>query len=51
VLELRDVPVPQRGPGQLRVRVRASTVAKIDIATRTGAISQAGLLGRVVLEV
>jgi NADPH2:quinone reductase len=45
VLELRDVPIPQPGPEQLRIRVRASTVAKIDISTRNGAISQAGLLG------
>jgi NADPH:quinone reductase-like Zn-dependent oxidoreductase len=45
VLELRDVPIPQPRPEQLRIRVCASTVAKIDISTRNGAISQAGLLG------
>jgi NADPH:quinone reductase-like Zn-dependent oxidoreductase len=44
VLELRQIPVPEPATGQLRVRVRASTVAKIDISTRAGAISQAGLL-------
>ncbi|MDP9347476.1 MAG: NADP-dependent oxidoreductase [Actinomycetota bacterium] len=44
VLEVRDIPIPEPGLGQLRVRVRASTVAKIDISTRNGAISRGGLL-------
>src|SRR5258708_32464148 len=44
VLEVRDIPIPEPRLGQLRVRVRASTVAKIDISTRNGAISRGGLL-------
>jgi NADPH2:quinone reductase len=44
VLEVRDIPIPEPGASQLRVRVRASTVAKIDISTRNGAISHGGLL-------
>jgi NADPH2:quinone reductase len=44
VLEVRDIPIPDPGPNQLRVRVRASTVAKIDVSTRNGAISAGGLL-------
>jgi NADPH2:quinone reductase len=27
VLEVRNIPIPEPAPGQLRVRVRASTVA------------------------
>jgi len=36
VLELRDVPTPQPGPGHLRVRVAASGVNRADLLQRRG---------------
>lgn len=44
VLELADVPVPEPGVGQVRVRVDAAAVNPVDIATRAGALTEAGLL-------
>jgi NADPH:quinone reductase-like Zn-dependent oxidoreductase len=44
VIEVREVQTPDPGPGRMRIRVHASTVAKIDISTRNGAISGGGLL-------
>lgn len=46
VLELADLPLPEPGPRQLRVRVAASTVNPIDISTRSGALLAAGLIAR-----
>lgn len=37
VLELRDVPTPEPGPGQLRVRAAASGVNRADLLQRRGA--------------
>ncbi|WP_308257811.1 NADP-dependent oxidoreductase [Pseudonocardia lacus] len=43
VLELVDRPLPEPGPGQLRVRVQASTVNPIDLSHRAGRLASAGL--------
>ncbi|MEI5101982.1 zinc-binding dehydrogenase [Streptomyces sp. PmtG] len=43
-LEMVDVPVPVVGAGQVRVRVAAAAVNPVDAATRSGALSAAGLL-------
>lgn len=37
VLELRDVPLPEVGPGQARVRIRATAVNRADLLQRLGA--------------
>ncbi|WP_410812610.1 NADP-dependent oxidoreductase [Micromonospora sp. 067-2] len=44
VLEIADLPEPEPGVGQLRVRVAAAAVNRIDLSTRSGALSAAGLL-------
>ncbi|WP_051733023.1 NADP-dependent oxidoreductase [Kitasatospora phosalacinea] len=44
VLEVADVPVPVPGPGQVRVRVTAAAVNPVDLQTRSGALTAAGLL-------
>jgi NADPH2:quinone reductase len=44
VLELADVPLPEPGAGQVRVRVDAAAVNPVDIATRAGALADAGLM-------
>ncbi|MGW0203976.1 NADP-dependent oxidoreductase [Nonomuraea sp. NPDC003201] len=44
VLEIVDVPVPVVRERQVRVRVEAATVNPVDLATRSGALSEAGLL-------
>jgi NADPH2:quinone reductase len=44
VLEVAEVPVPQPGPGQVRVRVAAAAVNPVDVQTRSGALTAAGLL-------
>lgn len=46
VLEVTDVPVPEAGPGQVRIRVEAATVNPVDIATRAGFLGKAGLMLR-----
>ncbi|MFD8010072.1 NADP-dependent oxidoreductase [Streptomyces sp. NPDC058955] len=44
VLRIAEVPVPATGPGQVRVRVTASTVHPVDLATRSGVLAEAGLM-------
>lgn len=44
VLEIAEMPRPEPGFGQLRVRVAAAAVNRIDLSTRSGALSAAGLL-------
>jgi NADPH:quinone reductase-like Zn-dependent oxidoreductase len=44
VLEVADVPIPRTGPGQVRIRVAAAAVNRIDLSTRDGALARAGLL-------
>ncbi|MEU1424323.1 NADP-dependent oxidoreductase [Kitasatospora sp. NPDC005751] len=43
-LELVEVPVPEAGPGQVRVRVSAAGVNPVDAVTRSGALVAAGLM-------
>ncbi|MER7370567.1 NADP-dependent oxidoreductase [Nonomuraea wenchangensis] len=44
VLQIADVPMPVAGEGQVRIRVEAATVNPVDLATRSGALTEAGLL-------
>jgi NADPH:quinone reductase-like Zn-dependent oxidoreductase len=44
VLEIVERPDPTPGPGQLRVRVVASSVNPIDLSARAGRLTQAGLM-------
>ena len=44
VLQVAEVAVPAAGPGQVRIRVEAATVNPVDLATRSGALTEAGLL-------
>lgn len=44
VLEVAEVPVPVPGEGQVRIRVEAATVNPVDLATRSGALAEAGLM-------
>lgn len=44
VLEVADVPVPAPGAGQVRIRVEAAGVNLVDVATRAGALVEAGLM-------
>ena len=44
VLEVADLPEPRPGPGQVRIRVAAAAVNRIDLSTRSGALTRAGLL-------
>lgn len=44
VLEITEVPVPDPGPGQLRIRVTATAVNPVDLHTRSGGLTAAGLL-------
>lgn len=44
VLEVAEVPVPEPGPGQVRIRVEAAAVNPVDLATRSGALTEAGLV-------
>lgn len=46
VLEVVDVPIPEPGPRQVRVRVAGSSVNPIDLSTRSGALAHGGLLVR-----
>lgn len=45
LLELRDVPVPKPGPGQVLIKVRRSTVNPSDVAFVTGTYGQPRLAG------
>src|SRR2546427_12349429 len=44
VIELADIPVPQPGTGQVRIRGRAAPVHPVDIATRAGRLAEHGLM-------
>ncbi|GAB2602134.1 NADPH:quinone reductase [Paractinoplanes abujensis] len=44
VLDVAEVASPEPGPGQVRIRVAAACVNRIDISTRDGALARAGLL-------
>ncbi|WP_206788311.1 NADP-dependent oxidoreductase [Amycolatopsis sp. MtRt-6] len=44
VLEFAEVPVPEPGPGQVRIRVAAAAVNPVDLATRSGALTAAGVI-------
>lgn len=44
VLDAVDMPVPAPGPRQVRVRVVASSVNPIDLSTRAGRLTEAGLM-------
>src|SRR5438067_10810967 len=44
VLELAEVPTPQVGVGQLRIRVEAAAVNPVDAATRAGVLTDVGLV-------
>ncbi|MFI0463487.1 alcohol dehydrogenase catalytic domain-containing protein [Saccharopolyspora sp. 5N102] len=41
---IAEVAVPEAGPRQVLIRVAAATVNPVDLATRTGALTDAGLL-------
>ena len=41
---IAEVPVPDVGPGQVRIRVEAAGVNPVDLATLSGALTEAGLL-------
>ncbi|MFD8704821.1 NADP-dependent oxidoreductase [Kitasatospora sp. NPDC059648] len=45
-LELVEVKRPVAGPGRVRVRVEAAGVNPVDALTRSGALAEAGLMGR-----
>jgi NADPH:quinone reductase-like Zn-dependent oxidoreductase len=44
VLESVEVPVPEPGPGQVRIRVAAAAVNPVDAATRSGLLTEAGII-------
>lgn len=44
VLESVEVPVPAPGPGQVRIRVTAAAVNPVDLATRAGVLTAAGVI-------
>ncbi|WIX91573.1 NADP-dependent oxidoreductase [Amycolatopsis sp. DG1A-15b] len=44
VLEFAEVSVPEPGPGQVRIRVAAAAVNPVDLATRSGVLSAAGVV-------
>ncbi|WP_433889411.1 NADP-dependent oxidoreductase [Streptomyces sp. CA-111067] len=44
VLDVVTVPLPEPGPGQVRIRVEAAAVNPVDLATRSGALAEAGLM-------
>lgn len=44
VLQVVEVDVPEPGVGQVRIAVEAATVNPVDLATRSGALVEAGLM-------
>ncbi|KAA2254099.1 NADP-dependent oxidoreductase [Solihabitans fulvus] len=44
VLEIANVAVPAPGRGQVRIRMTAASVNPVDLATRSGALTEAGLV-------
>ncbi|RAY11583.1 NADP-dependent oxidoreductase [Actinomadura craniellae] len=44
VLEIAETPQPEAGPGQVRVKVVASSLNLIDLSARTGRLTAAGLV-------
>jgi NADPH:quinone reductase-like Zn-dependent oxidoreductase len=44
VLRVVDIPIPEPGAGQVRVRVSGSAVNPIDLSTRSGALANSGLI-------
>ncbi|WIX99893.1 NADP-dependent oxidoreductase [Amycolatopsis mongoliensis] len=44
VLESVEVPLPEPGPGQVRIRVAAAAVNPVDVATRAGILTVAGVI-------
>lgn len=44
VLELAELAVPDPGPGQIRVRVQATAINPVDLATRAGSLVELGLM-------
>ncbi|MFD5247469.1 NADP-dependent oxidoreductase [Amycolatopsis sp. NPDC058340] len=44
VLEFAEVPVPEPGPGQVRVKVAAAGVNPVDAGTRSGFLTEAGIV-------
>ncbi|OLZ61461.1 NADP-dependent oxidoreductase [Amycolatopsis keratiniphila] len=44
VLEFAEVPVPSPGPGQVRVKVAAAGVNPVDAGTRSGFLTEAGIV-------
>jgi NADPH2:quinone reductase len=43
-LEILDLPIPEAGPAQVRIRVQAAAVNPVDAATRSGDLTEAGLV-------
>src|SRR5258707_751932 len=43
-LEIEELPLPDAGPGQGRIRVRAAAVNPVDVFVRSGIAAQAGML-------
>jgi NADPH:quinone reductase-like Zn-dependent oxidoreductase len=44
VLEFTEIPVPEPGTGQVRVKVAAAGVNPVDAATRSGFLTEAGII-------
>ncbi len=43
VIEIAELPKPEPAAGQVRIRVAAAAVNRIDLSTRSGALAEAGL--------